>query len=134
MKAGEYTLDALLNMNAMRILCQDHDMDLADLDVMATRNALEFVPAVLWAGVKNVQLHIMARTCQMPCPLIALLPCCWLMVMPSPTMQRPSVRAWALGGEAEQEGESSDGRQASLPESSTPWGSSLDLLPDQFWG
>jgi hypothetical protein len=52
-KAGEYTLDALLNMNAMRILCQDQEMDLADLDVMATRNALEFVPAVLWAGIKN---------------------------------------------------------------------------------
>ena len=56
-KAGEYTLDALLNMNAMRILCQDHDMDLADLDVMATRNALEFVPAVLWAGVKNAAAY-----------------------------------------------------------------------------
>ena len=57
MKAGEYTLDALLNMNAMRILCQDQDMDLADLDVLATRNALEFVPAVLWAGVKNAAAY-----------------------------------------------------------------------------
>lgn len=52
-KAGQYKLDALLNMNCFRILCQDHDMELNDLDQMATRNALEFVPAVLWAGIKN---------------------------------------------------------------------------------
>ena len=56
-KAGEYTLEALLNMNAMRILCQDQDMDLADLDGMATRNALEFVPAVLWSGIKNAAAY-----------------------------------------------------------------------------
>lgn len=56
-KAGEHTLSALLNMNAMRILCQDHDMDLAELDDLATSNALEFVPAVLWAGVKNAAAY-----------------------------------------------------------------------------
>lgn len=56
-KAGEYTLEALLNMNAMRILCQDQDMDLADLDALATKNALEFVPAVLWAGIKNAAAY-----------------------------------------------------------------------------
>lgn len=32
-------------------------MELADLDEMATRNALEFVPAVLWAGVKNAAAY-----------------------------------------------------------------------------
>lgn len=57
MKAGDYTLDALLNMNCFRILCQDHDMELADLDELATSNALEFVPAVLWAGVKNAAAY-----------------------------------------------------------------------------
>ena len=51
--AGDFKLPALLNMNCFRILCQDHDMELAGLDELATRNALEFVPAVLWAGVKN---------------------------------------------------------------------------------
>jgi len=56
-KAGEHTLEALLNMNAMRILCQDQDMTLADLDVMASSNALEFVPAVLWAGIKNAAAY-----------------------------------------------------------------------------
>ena len=57
MKAGEYCMPALLNMNAMRILCQDQEMDLADLDELATRNALEFVPAVLWAGVRNAAAY-----------------------------------------------------------------------------
>jgi hypothetical protein len=52
-QAGDFSLDALLNMNAFRILCQDQDMELADLDQLAGRNALEFVPAVLWAGIKN---------------------------------------------------------------------------------
>ena len=52
-KAGDFKLSALLNMNCFRILCQDHNMELADLDELASRNALEFVPAVLWAGVKN---------------------------------------------------------------------------------
>lgn len=56
-KAGEYTLEALLNMNAFRILCQDQQMELADLDELATRNALEFVPSVLWAGVKNAAAY-----------------------------------------------------------------------------
>jgi len=32
-------------------------MDLADLDHFATSNALEFVPAVLWAGVKNAAVY-----------------------------------------------------------------------------
>lgn len=32
-------------------------MELADLDQMATSNALEFVPAVLWAGVKNAAAY-----------------------------------------------------------------------------
>lgn len=57
MKAGDLSLDALLNMNCFRILCQDQGMDLADLDHFATSNALEFVPAVLWAGVKNAAVY-----------------------------------------------------------------------------
>ena len=57
MKAGDMSLDALLNMNCFRILCQDQGMDLADLDHFATSNALEFVPAVLWAGVKNAAVY-----------------------------------------------------------------------------
>jgi len=56
-KAGDLSLDALLNMNCFRILCQDQGMDLADLDHFATSNALEFVPAVLWAGVKNAAVY-----------------------------------------------------------------------------
>jgi len=56
-KAGDMSLDALLNMNCFRILCQDQGMDLADLDHFATSNALEFVPAVLWAGVKNAAVY-----------------------------------------------------------------------------
>jgi hypothetical protein len=56
-KVGEYSLEALLNMNCFRILCQDHEMELADLDQMAESNALEFVPAVLWAGVKNAAAY-----------------------------------------------------------------------------
>ena len=56
-KAGAMTLNALLNMNCFRILCQDQEMELADLDHFATSNALEFVPAVLWAGVKNAAVY-----------------------------------------------------------------------------
>ena len=64
MKAGEYTLDALLNecKNPLPGSC----MDLADLDVMATRNT-GICASCLWAGVRMQpwQGH------QMPCPLIA---------------------------------------------------------------
>jgi hypothetical protein len=55
-QAGEYNLDALLNMNCFRILCQDQNMELAELDELANANALEFVPAVLWAGIKNAAI------------------------------------------------------------------------------
>lgn len=57
MRAGEQTLPALLNMNAFRILCQDLNLELGDLDTLASRNALEFVPQVMWAGVRNWALY-----------------------------------------------------------------------------
>lgn len=56
-QAGPLTLHALLNMNAFRLMCQDMDMELKDLDTLATSNALDFVPGVLWAGVKNWCLY-----------------------------------------------------------------------------
>ena len=56
-KAGNLSLHALLNMNAFRLMCQDMDMELKDLDALATSNALDFVPGVLWAGVRNWCLY-----------------------------------------------------------------------------
>lgn len=50
---GDDTFDVLLNMNAFRLLCQDRDMELTDLDDFVTKSPLEFVPTMVFWGVMN---------------------------------------------------------------------------------
>ena len=49
----ESTFDVLLNMNAFRLLCQDRNMELAELDDFVNANPLDFVPSVVYWGVMN---------------------------------------------------------------------------------
>ena len=50
---GDETIDVLLNMNAFRLMCQDRDMELSELDECGNANPLEFVPCVVFWGVMN---------------------------------------------------------------------------------
>jgi len=50
---GDETIDVLLNMNAFRLMCQDRDMELSELDEFVNANPLEFVPCVVFWGVMN---------------------------------------------------------------------------------
>lgn len=50
---GDDTFDVLLNMNAFRLMCQDRDMELSELDEFVNANPLEFVPSVVYWGVMN---------------------------------------------------------------------------------
>ena len=52
-KVGKQTLDVLLNMNACRLMCQDKGMELSDLDNFVAKNALDFVPTMVFWGVMN---------------------------------------------------------------------------------
>jgi hypothetical protein len=50
---GGESIDVVLNMNAFRLMCQDRDMELSELDAFVNANPLEFVPCVVFWGVMN---------------------------------------------------------------------------------
>lgn len=50
---GEDQFEVLLNMNAFRLLCQDRDFELTDLDTFVSKSPLDFVPAVVFWGMMN---------------------------------------------------------------------------------
>lgn len=53
MDVGDESFDVLLNMNAFRLMCQDKGFELAELDEFVKRNALDFIPTMVYWGVMN---------------------------------------------------------------------------------
>ena len=47
------TLDVLLNLNAMRIACEDMKCELHELLKMGDKNPVEVIPRIYFAGYKN---------------------------------------------------------------------------------
>ena len=50
---GDQSFDVLLNMNAFRLMCQDKGFELHELDEFVKKNALDFIPTMVYWGVMN---------------------------------------------------------------------------------
>ena len=56
-KAGDYTLDVLLNLYALNLYLEEEEMALAELDKELVKRPLHALPRLVWAGVRTAALR-----------------------------------------------------------------------------
>lgn len=52
-KVGDKSFDATVNMNALRLYCEAEQITLAEFEKIAAEQPLDFVPKILFHGVRS---------------------------------------------------------------------------------